>query len=201
MSRCRHKAKVTVGASFAALLAALLLFDAEGVLAAVMLAAALHEGGHFAALRAFGAPVRSFGVDIFGADIRLEPWERLTYGQEIAAAAAGPAANLAIALLSSWAGAYFFAGVNLALGLFNLLPLRPLDGGRIAYLSLSALCDPVMADRAAHVCTAVCGAALISAIAAYYVLGGRGIAALIPLAWLLCTEAGELGIVKKRRTV
>ncbi len=197
----RHRTKITVGASFVLLLTAALLFDAGGVIASITLAAALHEAAHFLALRAFGAPVRSFCLTLFGGEIRLEPWESLSYAQEILAAAAGPAANIALAISASCLGAYFFAGVNLVLGIFNLFPLRQLDGGRILYLALSALIDPVFADHAAHVCTLVCGAALICALGAYFAYGGEGLAAFIPLAWLLWAEAQEVGIVKTPRTV
>jgi Zn-dependent protease len=53
-------------------------------------------------------------------------------------AAAGPASNFILAVLGGFLlplNPLFFAafiGVNLAIGLFNLIPLPPLDGGRIA---------------------------------------------------------------------
>ncbi len=51
------------------------------------------------------------------------------------------------------------------LALFNLLPLRQLDGGRALYLMLSWLLDPITADRIGHGvgCFFLCVALLLTA--------------------------------------
>ena len=43
--------------------------------------------------------------------------------------AAGPAASFALTALANPLGAYRLAGASALLGLFNLLPVPPLDGG------------------------------------------------------------------------
>lgn len=48
---------------------------------------------------------------------------------------AGPAVNLLCALVLGGAHAWVAAGAHLSLCLFNLLPVRPLDGGRALYLA------------------------------------------------------------------
>ena len=74
---------------------------------------------------------------------------RLSYPGEIAAVLAGPAVNLLCALVLGGAHAWVAAGAHLSLCLFNLLPVRPLDGGRALYLAAAWLAGPSAAERIA----------------------------------------------------
>lgn len=110
--------------------------DEDGLLLPALLAAACHEGGHALAVRLWGGRVRAVRLTCVGAEMRLagarlgEPLPALT------CALAGPAVNVLLAALSArlagelGEGAWLFAGLNLALGCFNLLPVEALDGGR-----------------------------------------------------------------------
>lgn len=116
----------------------LLYFDASGFLRLGLLAAFLHECGHIlvycALLRRF--PV--IEVTMTGFCMRTAG-ERLSPRQRFVLAAAGPAVNFALA--GVWAlrlsqtttirGSAFWAA-NLLTGLFNLLPIPPLDGAQMA---------------------------------------------------------------------
>lgn len=133
----------TTGATLSAAIATSLLFFAS-ILA--------HELGHSLISKRLGMPVPSITLVIFGglAQLDHEP-ERAR--DEFLIAAAGPLVSFALALtfgLLVWAGpgvvsvplaafSQWLGLANLILGLFNLLPGFPLDGGRIVHAVLWAL--------------------------------------------------------------
>ncbi|MDE6280223.1 MAG: peptidase M50, partial [Oscillospiraceae bacterium] len=109
------------------------LDEGVGLLPWGLLACVFHELGHIGAAALFEGCVREISFTIIGAEMRLDYHEPLTYGQDSLVALAGPAVNLlfgAIALAMGWQLA---AALTLAVGLFNLLPVLPLDGGRGVY--------------------------------------------------------------------
>ena len=70
------------------------------------------------------------------------------YGQEMVAALAGPGVNLLLAVLCCrWSWGTLFAGLNLALGCFNLLPVGRLDGGRFLHALLAVFCGLNVAEQ------------------------------------------------------
>jgi len=71
-----------------------------------------------------------------GMRIVTEKGKQLSYAGELLAVLAGPGINLALAVVCAGGGEAWqlFAGANLVLGIFNLLPLPGLDGGRIICL-------------------------------------------------------------------
>lgn len=82
--------------------------------------------------------------------------QRLSYGRELLAVLAGPAVNLICAPLFAelartyqWEWCYMFSGAHLLLGVFNLLPIRPLDGGRALYLAIAWHWGPATGENAA----------------------------------------------------
>ena len=108
----------------------------------------LHELGHALTARAQGSPVKGITLFMFGgvAEISEEP---NAPGKELAMALAGPLISLvlsgvfaAIHLLTRGhnepiaALSLFLGGMNLSLGVFNLIPGFPLDGGRVLRATL-----------------------------------------------------------------
>lgn len=166
------------------LLAAVWFLD-PGILLPALLAAACHELGHCATLRILGIPLRSLRLSALGAE--LAPARTLPYAVELPVALAGPCASLLCAALAAQWGRYLFAGLSLALGVFNLLPILPLDGGR-AVNSLCALLLPPPLDRGAAPWLGVAAAGLLlgAAIAAAVQLNAP---ALLPLALWLCAQS------------
>lgn len=94
-----------------------------------------HEAGHFLALRFCGVPVTGFSLRIAGAVIQTGAMD---YRRELVCALAGPAASLLAAGVCCRRYSVF-AIVSFCIGLMNLLPVYPMDGGRILRAAL-ALC-------------------------------------------------------------
>ncbi len=144
--------KIYVSPWAAVLLALFILFSSPLLLAALLFAALCHELGHYIALQHLGGWVESIHISAFGAEMRLGNRNRLSYGGEMLTVAAGPIVNIALAFLLATAGKwaeffYLFAGAQIVLGLFNLLPVLTLDGGTLIWLLAAWLADPYVADR------------------------------------------------------
>lgn len=184
-----------------ALLTVFVLLASPPVLAAVLLAAALHEAGHWTVLRRCGGRVERLRLTAFGAEMDVGSTARLSYGAEMGIVLAGPAVNLLLAVALAalgrwWSGAYLFAGANLVLGIFNLLPSPPLDGGRLLWLALAWFTEPFTADRITSVVgIAASGALVLCGVALTCRTGGSPFLLLASLG-LLGTNLREMGLAK-----
>lgn len=171
-----------VSAGFLLLAAWLNYWDRQGVFPWVLLACVLHELGHLLTLRWLGVPVEKLRVTAVGAEIRIAG--SLSYRGELAAALAGPAVNLVLAgVLSGMPGGAVGAGVNLVLGLFNLLPVGRLDGGRVLGCVLALLLGPEYGEQAAGLLSLLCVVLLSVAGIGVLWLGGNGTLLMVSL-WL-----------------
>lgn len=130
-----ERLRLQVSPWLALLLGAFVLLSSPALLAALLTAALVHELAHWAVLRRLGGEVRSLQLGLFGARMEIAHPERLSYGGEMLVTAAGPLVNLLLAPGLAWLGReaevfWLFAGAQLVLGCFNLLPVRPaLRGG------------------------------------------------------------------------
>jgi Zn-dependent protease/CBS domain-containing protein len=173
----------------------------------------LHELGHSLAAQIFHIPVRDIVLLPLGGVARIErmpenPW------QELIIAAAGPAVNffLALLMLPLMAGSAAISGVdslrglllsytaisplgfvtyltltNLLLGLFNLLPAFPMDGGRILRAVLAIFVPYAAATQAAVTIGRIL--ALIMGLAGF----ARGDFFLVLIAIFIYLGAGQEG--------
>jgi Zn-dependent protease len=121
-----------------------------GLVLALFTCVVLHEFGHVLAARAFGIGTRDVTLYPIGGVARLE---RMTEkpGEEILIALAGPAVNVAIAMLLGIFLCFgliadqhllqqptmpvqvllWLMGMNIIMVLFNMIPAFPMDGGRV----------------------------------------------------------------------
>lgn len=118
-----------------------------GVATAVLffMSIVFHELSHALVTRHFGGHVEKITLFIFGGVAELTD-EPTTPGREFLMAAAGPGMSIALAVVTFglyigassrglawwvWAPLQYLATINLFVGVFNLLPGFPLDGGRV----------------------------------------------------------------------
>ena len=102
----------------------------------------LHEGGHIGAAYLLGARLKTLKITPLGPIGIIEDFEKLCSGKKIKILLAGPFVNLIfIGIFSFWPNSFylqgFFLQINIALLLFNMLPVYPLDGGRILLALIS----------------------------------------------------------------
>ena len=160
-------ARVHISPTAVLLVAVFALMAPIVCLAAVLLAAVCHEMGHYIALRLCGGRLEGLSVSAFGAQMRIRDRNRLSYGREALCVLAGPLVNVTLSWLMSVGGKwreefYLFAGAQLVLGVFNLLPLTALDGGRLLWIGIAWVTDPFLADKVCRLTTLV----LLMALAA-----------------------------------
>lgn len=127
--------KITVTFSFLLAVSVLLLLDTLAIGWLLLLSVLLHELGHITAMRIFGVPLEEIGLYPFGVQIR-QGGSQGGYGQDVIIYLSGCGVSLLLAGLFYLTNHPLWSAVNLALGLFNLLPILPLDGGQ----ALKSLC-------------------------------------------------------------
>ncbi|QSB14743.1 site-2 protease family protein [Natronosporangium hydrolyticum] len=190
------------------------------VLAAVLFMAALlaHELAHALVARHYGVRVRAITLWLLGGVSELDGRAPHARG-DLFIALAGPIVSIAaaggFAVLAAGASLIgldplvvaalvWLAIVNVVLGVFNMLPAAPLDGGRVLAAALWGLgLDRAAAQRVAARAGMVFGAILIAAgLAQVIVLAWLGGLWLALIGWFLITAAGaETAGTRLRETV
>lgn len=161
----------------------LFYFDQQGVLVWVLLACVLHELGHYLAIYLVGARSNGLRLSAVGAEISIQG--RLSYGKEWVVAVAGPVVNFICALATCQLHP-MFAGIHLSLGLFNLIPILPLDGGRCLGAALCMVLPPHQTEQIQAVAGVVVAMVLVCAGA--FVTLQTGAVTLLLLGLWLCKQ-------------
>ena len=115
---------------------------AFGLTVVLLASIVLHELGHSLTARCFGYETRDITLTVIGGCASLERMPRKAW-QEFLVSAAGPLVSFALGVAFYVVSSFLPAGnmlgdvlwygghINIVLGLFNLLPGFPMDGGRI----------------------------------------------------------------------
>ncbi len=139
---------VRVSLLFPAAVVVLLTLDTAGTAGWCLAASAMHEAGHFLLLLAFGCRPACIHMGIFGVRVEQNGSRPLSYGRNVLVSLAGPAVNLITFTVLYLAGGWTVpAAVHFVLGVFNLLPIEPLDGGQALFCLLALFVSERTANR------------------------------------------------------
>ncbi len=138
----RADKRIRVDVSFVAFLCLYYYCDPANTFFPFLTAALLHEAGHLLVLRCLGVRIEALRLTAQGAVLFTAP---LSYRNELFAALGGPCVNFLLILFFA-SRLPIFALVNLCLLVYNLLPVYPLDGGRILRALLGLLLPSVAAS-------------------------------------------------------
>lgn len=120
IKRCR----VTVDFSFILILSFALLLEVDNIIYLILFSI-LHELGHLLSLKICGGNADSLTLSFYG--LALKYSNTLSRNKELIIIASGPMVNLLLYLVLR-------DNINLALFVLNMLPIFPLDGGRLVML-------------------------------------------------------------------
>lgn len=136
------KTRLKINASFAAAVTLMLILDESGLCAVALFCCIAHESGHIICLMLSGEYPKLIELSFYGIKLERIAVQRGGRLSDFAVYASGPAANFVLSailfLLSETAhGMRTAAVISLGVGLFNLIPCRPLDGGNILFCILT----------------------------------------------------------------
>ncbi len=130
--------KIRITLPFCLLIAVMYILDFGKVFAPTFIAVVIHESAHLLAIRLTGGRIDRIDIKAFGISVNVPELQYMSYSKEIIIAAAGPCAGILTATLATVAAKLlslyslgYFIGINIVITLINLLPVYPLDGGRI----------------------------------------------------------------------
>lgn len=148
MSTCHNRPRFEATPGILLLLAGLFYLDQGiGLLPWGLFACAVHELGHILTAVALKGRVRRLTLSVTGAELRFEYPRELSYGEESLVALAGPMANLLLGAVAYGTNTFLPAILSMGVGAFNLLPILPLDGGRVLYSLLVIWLPPPVPER------------------------------------------------------
>ena len=136
---------------FFAMITVMIVFDKTGLIVPTLFSVICHEAGHLFCMWAMGnTPKR---IKLIPASVQITDSITSRYKTDNIVSLCGPLVNILLFLVfyinySIWGNitTLIFAFLNLILGLFNLLPVKGLDGGRILHNIIAQKRDIARAD-------------------------------------------------------
>lgn len=140
---------IKIKLSFFLLMAVLTALNMLGQFFIVLLLVFLHELCHIISAYVFGSVCNEITISPAGMCASLD-LDRLSLFQKIIVVLSGPLFNILFGIITG-------NEISIALGIFNLLPVYPLDGGRILSLTIGYAIGTLRANRyVSSVSMAVC---------------------------------------------
>lgn len=133
----------------------------------------VHEYFHALAARFYGFKTEAIVISLIGGIAFVNLNRKLTLKESLVIIGAGPFSNMLIVLISfillvsvvsfpliAHSLAYITI-INIYMGLFNLLPAYPMDGGRLLYAALGSIMSDVKARGAVRFVSNICSFCLM----------------------------------------
>lgn len=156
---------------FAALIAFIITMNAPSNVMITIASSLVHEIGHLLAMSAVGNKPQAVRLEVTGMNIKRAESIKISIKNEILIALGGPLVNIVIFVICGFVICFYkseflltVACINLILMIFNILPVKRLDGGMILYFLLSQRFDT-------EICSAVLKITSIAFIALIYIWG------------------------------
>lgn len=135
------KTALKINVSFAVAVTLTLIIDESGVGAIALLCCIIHEAGHLICLFVLGEKPKKIELSFYGIKLERYPMSGQNTAGELAVYISGPCVNLIFSallfLLSNISDSLRNAAIiSLCVGVFNLIPCKPLDGGNMLYVLL-----------------------------------------------------------------
>lgn len=174
-----EKTTLKINFSFAVAVTLTLIIDESGVGAIALLGCIIHEAGHIICLLVLGEKPKKIELSFYGIKLERNPMSTQSTAGDILVFVSGPSANFIFsAVLFLLSNIYHSlrdaAIISLCIGIFNLLPCRPLDGGNILY---TVLCRNTKRKTAENISLAAAVATVMPMLAAgmYFLKKGGNI--------------------------
>lgn len=130
--------KLKISIPFMILISVMYVLDGNKLFLPTFIAVFIHEASHIVAIHFCGGKIDRIEVRAFGIKVNVPELKYMSYKREIIIAAMGPLVGIITASIVLLAAdvcksdsLLYFAGINIIISGINLLPVYPLDGGRI----------------------------------------------------------------------
>ncbi len=146
-----------INVSFAIAVTLTLIIDESGVGAIALLCCILHEAGHIICLLVLGEKPKKIELSFYGIKLERIPMSSQSTAGDLAVYISGPAVNFVFSAVMFLLSEFFeplriAAVISMCVGIFNLIPCKPLDGGNIVY---TVLCRNAKQETADKICLVI----------------------------------------------
>ena len=162
---------------FASVITLMLLFDKTGVILPLLFAVFMHETGHLFMMYLRESAPKC--IKLIPASVQITKSFTSNYKSDILISLSGPVVNIFLFFVFYFnykchqnITTLYIAFLNLIIGVFNLLPIKGLDGGTVFYCILCKYTSVFKAERILNLISFLSGLLLI-ALAVVLTLNGK----------------------------
>ncbi len=186
------KTEIEISFLFTALLSVMVLFDGTGLIGYFLLAATVHEVAHLSVMCLLrSAPNK---ISLVPGGIFIIERSVNTLLEDSIILVSGPLANLIC--FFSFKGD--FSLLSLILFVYNILPIRGLDGGSLVYILINGLINSKIADIALNILTVLVSLMFCVGFIVLFLDGIQNYSLLIFSLYLISTVFLKKGVETRR---